>query len=73
MPDSWTKIVNRTAEQLAIKVGGLKKSLADRPGMGLSDSNQAERQNFFQTSNFESWRPCCTLTYRDPKYLFRKI
>ena len=25
MLDSWTKIVNRTAEQLAIKVGGLKK------------------------------------------------
>ena len=44
MPDSWTKIVNRTAEQLAIKVGGLKKSLVACPGMDLSDSNRAERQ-----------------------------
>ena len=50
----WVSVGQMAAELPAIKVGGLKKNSAERPGAGDPGSNQAARQNFFRTSNFDS-------------------
>ena len=48
------KVHQGAADVRAVKVGGLKKISAIRPGAGYSGSRPAARQNFFLTSNFDS-------------------
>ena len=43
----WVYVGQMTAELPAIKVGGLKKNSAKRPGVGEAGSNLANQQNFF--------------------------
>ena len=50
----WVSGGQRVAELPAIKVGGLEKNSASRPGAGEAISMRGDRQNFFSTSNFES-------------------
>ena len=50
----WVSVGQKAADLRAVKVGGLKKNLAIRPGAGYSGSRPAARQNFFLTSNFKS-------------------
>ena len=50
----WVSVGQRGAELLAIKVGSLRKSSADRPDAGEVGSNLADWQNFLLTSNFDS-------------------
>ena len=50
----WVFVGQRIAELPGIKVGGLKKISANRPGTGEVGSNLADRQNFFFISNFDS-------------------
>ena len=50
----WVSVGQGAADLQAVKVGGLKKKLAIRPGAGYSGSRPAARQNFFLTSNFDS-------------------
>ena len=50
----WASVDQRAVELPAIKVGGLKKNSAKRPGLGDPGSNRAAWQNFFLASNFDS-------------------
>ena len=50
----WVSVGQEAADLRAVKVGGLKKISAIRPGAGYSGSRPAARQNFFLTSNFDS-------------------
>ena len=43
----WVSVGQMAAELPAIKVGGLKKNSAGRPGTGEAGSNRADWQNFF--------------------------
>ena len=43
----WVSVGQGAAELPAIKVGGLKKNSANRPGAGEADLNLGDRQNFF--------------------------
>ena len=43
----WDSVGQRAAELPPIKVEGLKKNSAERPGAGDPGSNRAARQNFF--------------------------
>ena len=51
----WVSVGQKAAKLQAVKVGGLKKDSAKRPCAGKAGSNRAARQNFFLTSNFDSW------------------
>ena len=48
-----------------VKVGDTKKNLGLEPGPHSSGADRAERQNFFQTSNFDIWQFCSLLSYKD--------
>ena len=50
----WVSVGQGAADLRAVKVGGLKKNLAIRPGAGYSGSRPAARQILFLTSNFDS-------------------
>ena len=50
----WVSVGQRAAVLQAVKVGGQKKNSANLPYAGELGSNQAGRQNFFLTSNFDS-------------------
>ena len=43
----WVSVGHGAADLRAVKVGGLKKNSAIRPGAGYSGSRPAARQNFF--------------------------
>ena len=50
----WVSVGQGAADLRAVKVGGLKKISAIRPGAGYSGSRPAAWQNSFLTSNFDS-------------------
>ena len=50
----WVSVGQSTADLQAVKVGG-KKNSANQPIAGEADSNLADGQNFFSTSNFDGW------------------
>ena len=50
----WVSVRQGAADLRAVKVGGLKKNSAIRPGAGYSGLRPAARQDFFLTSNFDS-------------------
>ena len=57
----WVSFGQRGAKLPAVKVGGLKKNLAIRPGAGYSGSRPAAWQNFF--SNFQLWQLAALLPF----------
>ena len=69
----WVSVGQRATELWAVKVAGQKKYSAERPSSNPLRPRWANQQNFLLTSNFDSLHLWCTLTHRDPQYLFRKI
>ena len=56
----WVSFGQRGAELPAVKVRGLKKNSAERPGVGKVGSNWADRQNFF---DLQLWQPVFLLLF----------
>ena len=50
----WVSVGQREADLQAVKVEGQKRIMPIGPCAGEAGSNQAGRQNFFFTSNFDS-------------------
>ena len=55
----WVFVYQRAANIYQLSKLEVKKKFAERPGSNLLRQYQADRQNFFQTSNFDGWYLCC--------------